>query len=116
MKRHSGHVMHVHVYVFTLRSKSAHPSASTHSNPLLGTIAPLAQARALMPKGTVAPPPAPAAPAAVVASVPGLEPAVVATAVPVLVVVAVVVVPAASGGGEQVFCREKTVVTNHKHE
>ena len=105
------------MYVFTLRSRSAHPSASTHSNPLLGTIAPLAQARALMPKGTVAPPPAPAvAPVAVIAPVPGLEPAVVATAVPVLVVVAVVVVPAASGGGEQVFCREKTVVTNHKHE
>ena len=101
------------MYVFTLRSRSAHPSASTHSNPLLGTIAPLAQARALMPKGTVAPPPAPAAPAAVVASVPGLEPAVVATAVPVLVVVAVVVVPAASGGGEQVFCRESTVVISN---
>ena len=80
--------------VGALRSRSAHPSASTHSNPLLGTFAPLDQALALMPKGTgevLAPPPA-------VVPVVGVAP------------MAEVEVPAASGGGEHVFCRDSTVM------
>ena len=81
--------------VGALRSRSAHPSASTHSNPLLGTFAPLDHALALMPKGTgvvLAPPPAPPVAVTVVGVAPMAE------------------VPAASGGGEQVFCRDRTVM------
>ena len=88
-----------------MRRRSAHPSASTHSNPLLGTIAPRAQALALIPNGTgavaVVPVDAP------IREVPVVVPVVVPT-----VAVVVVVAEAASGGGEHVFCRESTVVAH----
>ena len=68
-------------------------------------MAPLAQARALMPKGTgVALPAVPAVTPPVAPPVPVVVTAAVPTAVPVVVVVVVVASATALGGGEQVFC------------